>query len=544
MGTVPTAPLPQSGQILTEQTDSVITPARAFYAKLTRWNPLRNLQPETLSTYMDMWYQGYLRYFVLMLQAICDRDDMLKVVIPKRFSAVKRLHWDVVIQENIKDEDRAEAEEQRAFLYDFYNGSKTTHASDLNLNAGIAELLGQMLSCHIHKWAVHELIWQPTFDGRLTCRFNFVPLQFFENRTGKLRFLETDYALNGRDIEDGSFMITCGLGLGEPSAVAYMYKNLGLKDWVIYSEKVSSPGVIGKTDAPLNSTNWDNMVAAVKAISSDFAAVVSKDDELNKIDFSHAGNSPFQPLVDRMDRAIACIWRGADLSTISGKGHEGGMGGQGASLQGKEEYNILCDDAAMINETLNMKVDPLAIKWKFGPDARVMANFKLQTPSNIEVNVEIQKFNFMRLCGIELGQDQIREFFGVGKMLEGDKPIAAMPTVHDKPLPLPQAGNPDREVEGVNERRVDRKVDDQLLRTAADQFAKATGDVFKPVRDRINAILEMPNEARVVAYVNFRHQLPEMLKEINSNPANAVPVHDALVSGWFNGLINSAVIQN
>src|ERR1039457_4287423 len=91
--TYPGGPLPFGGQ---QNGDSVVTPQRLWYHKLTRFNPIRQLKPETLAHYFDLFQQGYLRYFALMADAIEHRDPLLMSVVGKRKASVKRLAWEII----------------------------------------------------------------------------------------------------------------------------------------------------------------------------------------------------------------------------------------------------------------------------------------------------------------------------------------------------------------------------------------------------------------------------------------------------------------
>ena len=63
-----------------------------------------------------------------------------------------------------------------------------------------------------------------------------MPLWFFENRSGRLQFLKLPLGgANGEPLEEGGWMITKGDGIMEACSIAYMFKNMPLKDWVAYS---------------------------------------------------------------------------------------------------------------------------------------------------------------------------------------------------------------------------------------------------------------------------------------------------------------------
>ena len=60
-----------------------------------------------------------------------------------------------------------------------------------------------------------------TFRPSLTATFRFCPLWWFEGTIGRLRFLPTEFAIYGVDMEPGGWLVTVGDGLMEACSVAY-----------------------------------------------------------------------------------------------------------------------------------------------------------------------------------------------------------------------------------------------------------------------------------------------------------------------------------
>jgi hypothetical protein len=70
-----------------------------------------------------------------------------------------------------------------------------------------------MMDAIIQRYAVHEIVWQPG-PGGLTAELRRVPLYFFENRSGKLRFIGPENRADGTELEDDGWMVTVAEGLG------------------------------------------------------------------------------------------------------------------------------------------------------------------------------------------------------------------------------------------------------------------------------------------------------------------------------------------
>lgn len=380
---------PQGGSVSDE---------RVRQQKQARFNPIRNLNPENLVRQIDGFNAGNLREFSLTMEAIERRDDVLQCVAPKRRKAVARRNVEVLIATGVDDTQKAEAEKHQAALKYFYENLESTNAVDQNERGGVSLLLRQMMDAVGKRYAVHEILWKfqdaplalardagetaeagetPALPGRVTAKLQFVPLQFFENRTGRLRFLETDFAVEGVTLDEGGWMVTVGDGIMEACAVAYMFKRLPMQDWLHYSAKHGMPGVHGKTDAEKGSEQWNNVRDAVATVAANFSCVTSLNEVIEKIDLSTTGELPYPSLVERMDRAMAALWRGADLSTLSAGSGEG----TGASLQDDEKDLLEADDARIIEETLQRNLDAKVIEFIFGEGVKPLAYVTLAPSS-------------------------------------------------------------------------------------------------------------------------------------------------------------------
>ncbi len=80
-------------------------------------------------------------------------------------------------------------------------------------------------------------------------------------------------------------------------------------------------------------------------------------------------------VIERVDRRIAALYRGADLRPMSA----GAGDGTGASLQEKETDILRRDDAETIAETL-AEVSRLVIEWHFGNGVMPLARVELVVP--------------------------------------------------------------------------------------------------------------------------------------------------------------------
>ena len=238
-------------------------------------------------------------------------------------------------------------------------------------------------------------------DDILTAELRFVPLWFFENRSGRLQFLKLPLGgANGEPLEPGGWMITKGDGIMEACSIAYMFKNMPLKDWVAYSDKYGTPGVLGQTNAAKGSEAGEALKAAVASFGQNWSGVVYGADgaikePISLITAQGEGTLPFPPLVERMDRALASLWRGSDLRTLSADN-------KGASVQEGESDILLQDDAAMVSETLQLYIDRWVIWQKFG--VRPLAYSMIVVPETKNVALDLKIDELLLKAGARHGR--------------------------------------------------------------------------------------------------------------------------------------------
>jgi len=401
------------------KTESMVSADVVQLALRSRFNPLRGLTPQLLSVYLDNFLLGFVAYAALVWDQIEKRDDVIRNVASKRKKALAKFK-----RQSFPADDSSEAEAHARALDEFYDNCTVVNALDQNESGGFPLLVRQMMDAVGKYYAVHEIVWQPGAPGSsseiLTAELRFVPLWFFENRSGRLQFLKLPLGgANGEPLEPGGWMITKGDGIMEACSIAYMFKNMPLKDWVAYSDKYGTPGVLGQTNAAKGSEAGDALKAAVAAFGQNWSGVVygadgSIKEPISLITARGEGTLPFPPLVERMDRAMASLWRGGDLSTLSADN-------QGASVQKGESDILLEDDAAMVSETLNLYIDRWVIWQKFG--VQPLAYSRIVVPASKNVDLDLKIDDLLLRAGARLGERERLEYYGRPLIAADDPPL-------------------------------------------------------------------------------------------------------------------------
>lgn len=453
-------------------------------------NPLRGLTPQGLSSQLDSFAAGDLRNAAQTWEIMERRNPVLGSVARKRYKSISRLDWQV-----IATDDSPEAAAHAEVLKQFWDGIRVTDAMERNRRGGVGMLLYQAAHCIGHRFAVHEIVWDPQ-PGNLSATFTRVPLWFFENRTGELQYMESDYAMSGTPLDEGGWLVTCGDGLLEATSILVSQIGLGLGDWLSYSEKYGIPGMAWKTPSKPGSDEWREVEAAAAAFSSDFACVMPVGTDIQPITPGNSGPLPQQAVVEYLERRIVTLWRGADLGTMS----QGG-GGVGASLQGDETEILAEDDVMSLAEALQQQVERHVIGWHFGTGVEPLAYFSIILPKAEASYVDLAVDKFLVESGVPLAVADAAERYG-RQMAEDGKPQLTAPAPGSAPGPALALANtaPD----------------------PADEFAEAMAGVFAPIRDRLTAIETIQDpEERYEQLQALRAELPRLLKGAKNSKAEA-----------------------
>ena len=354
---------------------------RAKASIMTAANPIPQLNPQNLARYIDGYERGYLREPALLFAAIETRDDRIVSVTEKRYKSVSRFGYDINIVEG-KEEDELAQQHEDAIRICLENMT-ATRATKRDERGGFRTLVRQMCEAVGYGWAVHDLAWVPCRES-YTLVATQMPLYWFEHTTGKLRYLESDYQMYGRDLEPGAWMVTTGRALHIATATAYLLKRMSLHDWVIYCGRVG-PGIHAQSTAQKDSPDWTSLEEAVANFGIDLKMVTASGVEIKPIEMALKGTLPWPEMVNLMNMAIDVMWRGGNLSTQAGKDQAGVM------IQGEEKDTLEQDDAAMCSDAINEYIVTPLIQMMFGTKPLAWVSVKTGARPDQKGMLEVDK---------------------------------------------------------------------------------------------------------------------------------------------------------
>jgi len=151
-----------------------------------RFNPIKNLRPDTLSRALESFEDGRLGQAARIFEAILKRDDMICGLNLKRKKSVARLESEISVLENSE-----RAFEHKRILSHFYSTIEARSFDDRNVKGGLRALVSQMMDAVGMKYSVHKISLREQ-NGEVTGTFEQHPLWMFENTGGSLRRLERE----------------------------------------------------------------------------------------------------------------------------------------------------------------------------------------------------------------------------------------------------------------------------------------------------------------------------------------------------------------
>jgi hypothetical protein len=243
-----------------------------------------------------------------------------------------------------------------------------------------------------------------------------------------------------------------------------------------------------------------------------------------------------------MDRFIAIVYRGGDLSTISS-----GPASIGSNNQNEEMNAIEQDDALFISEALNQKIDPFVIEHQFGAGTKPLAYIKVNAPDRKDIASEIAVDEFLMRHGAAQSKKGTMERYGRQAPAEGEEVLEAPAPEMTAGLPPGKGGN--KPTFGANESLTRGNSQHRsLILNARQRIAEAEATAMAPFYDRLDGIMELMDmgdgKAVAMAFKKLKDDLPMLQKEIAKNPLGARAFEAMLSPAFLNGLTEAAVSRN
>ncbi len=545
-----------------QKRNATISNERVLQEQRQRFNPLRGFDPDKLVNAIDAFRVGTIEPLSRIIEELEERDDMMMSCARKNRASLGRCRHQVLIVEGFENDPRAEL--HKKILTRFWANIEVTSTFMRNERGGIRLLKQHMANAISRRYAVHEIVWQPLPDGEITARFIHVPNWFFENRTGELRFLQSPGMIDGVSMTPGEWLVTMGDGIGIAAAVLAMSKVLSRNDWLLFSERCGQPGLHVKTDAAEGSEPWKRVVSAVRNFGREWSLVTDNATSLSAIDLKTGSQLPYEPLINMCNKGIVTLYRGADLSTISGQDAQS----TGASVQGKESDLLEQDACEMLSETLNAQVERFVIRYVTG-DNQPLAYLSIAPTEQPNIDQDIKIDTHLAAHGVELSRNDALARYAraaYDPANKNDVPLKPVQTSQNQlsgsygyanerkitATPLQNAAIPLQNARTEKDGAMDGS-EKQALKTASgaipaammeaaalDALAEARAASLAPVIDRLlDALAETDDNAMRTTLESLYRDLPR-LAEVAAASSDTVALlerilSDAVGAGWREG---------
>jgi hypothetical protein len=422
----------------------VFTPEQLEMLSFRRFNPLALLNAATLTAALDAYVGGYLTPAARLWDRLAKQQKTIRNVKAKREEAVA-LRPRVV--ERVDDSPLAF--DQAFVIETFYNNARAGHALNRNVSGGFSKIAMQMMEAKSFGIAAHHLIWNPDSStlitlpsGKkvpsLTAKFEYVPMEFFESRSGELRFLGMTQGYTGEPLAPTAWLITNEESplMFAASVLAY-YDKLATSDLINFSEKFGTPGLVVHTTAQRGTPEGDAAAALTRSLGANYRGTQFGAAE-NKVEivWPSGGSSgkelPMHTIIEDVKRDLASLYLGADLSTQSRGGSEKSVG---ASVQQEGEERRERADCAWISETLNAGIDPIVLRWYFGDDTPILARVSIDAPKNEDRTILANLVGELVGLGAQVPQEPIAKRLNVPLAGDAEKLVFVKPAVAEPVVP-------------------------------------------------------------------------------------------------------------
>jgi len=227
--------------------------------------------------------------------------------------------------------------------------------------------------------AVAELVWESGDDG-LTLT-DIVPVDFARlvfDDLDRPRILTDEEPSQGMELVPSKFIVHaphCATGhpqrggLLRVTALAYLGKNLALKDWMIFAETFGMPVRIARYEPAATAEEKREMLDMLESLGANAAGIFSRAVDLQILEANRGpGAAPYERLIEFFNREISKAWLGQTLTTDT----TGARGTFAASTVHEQvRQDVLADDLRKEARTLRRDVLTPLTRFTFGPDAPV-----------------------------------------------------------------------------------------------------------------------------------------------------------------------------
>lgn len=393
--------------------------------------PSQGLTPQRLASIFKEADQGDIQRQAELFLEMEEKDLHLGGVMQTRKLAVTGLEWEILpASESAEDKKIAEAAiEMLEYLENF---------EDTLLD--MLDALGKGFSVQEIMWELSEgQVWIKNTEWVNQQQFTFNSF----TKVLKIPRLITDASPSlGEDLLPNKFILhkykarsgaTPRGGLLRPCAYMYLFKNYGIKDWVIFNELFAVPMRVGKYKPGAGADEKDALKRAVFNLGVDAAAVISDNSIIELVESARRGDAGvLSSLPEFCDKAIS---KGVLGHTGSAESTAGRLGGENASEAVR--HDLVESDSKAVMKTIKFQMLAPWVLFNYGPGKGVPI-FKLHFETGEDLETVAKVYGILvKDAGFEgIPESHIHDRFSIPVPEKGEKTLkTAQPAAPVETIP-------------------------------------------------------------------------------------------------------------
>ena len=526
-------------------------------------NPLWNIDERKAQMIYDWARSGNFAQVQYLYNEIEDKDPTLGVCVTRRTSAVAELDWRVV-----RSDQRLNRNADKKLIEEQIDCVETAIAKIDNMPDALEHLALSAFRGFSAIAPVHEISGDlkhfDLLDGWNLC-FDRKGQSWLWNPSATSFYLPTAYTLASANDQkmynaltriprEDICVVTRKREIDWPAMQIFLRLAIGERDWGRFLETYGLPPVIITMPEFTSKEDQDAYVKAAESVFEGRSGVVPYGSNISFASESR-GTNPFTEFIEHQQKLIVMMATGGTLATLS---EATGIGGGASNIQQDEWKRIIRADKRIISNAVNKQICEPILRKVF-PGKPILAEFQLDDTPKPTPKEMLELAQAASSAGFEMDTEELSQAIGykLTKKVEGgglgfnepspidggdgddktdsketpvdenlsagefDEPVATNTdeglaedaiVAEDTPkTPATPSQDPDPDTLSSEKGTPSTPVieADKAKRSSLEDMARAVQTDFKPIADRIVAILALPESERPGAAV-------ELMKDLDS----------------------------
>lgn len=365
------------------------------------------LNPGRLASTLRDAALGEMQDFLTLAEEIEEREPHYRYVLETRKNAVTSLNWQVEpASEDARDVEIADFLRNELIEAPAFETLTDQLVDGLSKGYSVVEMVWETGST----WLPRQFIWR---DPRL--------FQFDRDTRKEFR-LRVQGESDGVPLEPLKYLVHVPLlkmglpgrnGLARVAAWSFMLKSFSMRDWAQFLEVYGMPLRLGKYGPGSSSDDRAVLLAAVRNLGRDAAAIVPQGMDIELIEAKGFSDKPFESNVRFIDEQMSKL--------VIGKPGDGtGASKAGEEVLDKVRVDIKKSDVRDIKLTLSAQLIRPIVDLNFGPQ-KAYPKADMPIPERKDLQVWSNALAQLVDRGLEVEQSQIYPVVGLKEPAAGAK---------------------------------------------------------------------------------------------------------------------------